>query len=67
MDSERLIPYYWRRKFQGYGQVFVQAGRQNNIDPAVLAIISAHESAGWKSRNRSKKEQLDEISAPTGA
>ena len=34
----------------GYGQVFVKAGRENNIDPVVLAAISAHESGGWKSR-----------------
>jgi hypothetical protein len=34
----------------GFGQVFVQAGRQNNIDPVVLATISAHESGAWKSR-----------------
>ena len=34
----------------GYGKVFVEAGRQNNIDPVVLAAISAHESGGWKSR-----------------
>jgi hypothetical protein len=34
----------------GYGQVFVQAGRENNIDPVVLAAISIHESGRWKSR-----------------
>ena len=39
----------------GYGQVFVQAGRQNNIDPVMLAAISAHESGGWKSRIARKK------------
>jgi Mannosyl-glycoprotein endo-beta-N-acetylglucosaminidase len=39
----------------GYGQVFVQAGRQNNIDPVVLAAISAHESGAWKSRIARKK------------
>jgi hypothetical protein len=27
----------------GYGKVFVEAGRQNNIDPLILAAISAHE------------------------
>ena len=39
----------------GYGQVFVQAGHQNNIDPVVLAAISAHESGEWKSRIARKK------------
>ena len=34
----------------GYGQVFVQAGRENNIDPVLLAAISTHESGRWKSR-----------------
>lgn len=34
----------------GYGKIFVEAGRQNNIDPVLLAAISAHESGAWKSR-----------------
>ena len=34
---------------RGYGKVFVEAGRQNNIDPLILAAISAHESGAWKS------------------
>jgi hypothetical protein len=34
----------------GFGRVFVEAGRQNNIDPLILAAISAHESGAWKSR-----------------
>jgi hypothetical protein len=34
----------------GFGRVFVEAGRKNNIDPLILAAISAHESGGWKSR-----------------
>jgi hypothetical protein len=34
----------------GYGKVFVEAGRQNNIDPVLLAAISAHESGAWRSR-----------------
>ena len=33
----------------GYGKVFVEAGRVNNIDPILLAAISAHESGAWKS------------------
>ena len=45
----------------GYGQVFVEAGRENNIDPVLLAAISAHESGKWKSRiaRQKKEEQLD--------
>ena len=39
----------------GYGRVFLQAGRQNDIDPVVLAAISAHESGGWKSRIARRK------------
>jgi mannosyl-glycoprotein endo-beta-N-acetylglucosaminidase len=35
---------------RGFGKVFVEAGRQNNIDPLFLAAISAHESGAWKSR-----------------
>ena len=34
----------------GFGQVFVEAGRQNNIDPLILAAISGLESGAWKSR-----------------
>jgi len=33
----------------GYGRVFVEAGRQYNLDPILLADISAHESGAWKS------------------
>jgi hypothetical protein len=35
---------------RGFGKVFVEAGRQNNIDPLILAAISAHESGAWKGR-----------------
>src|SRR6201984_3092649 len=46
-----LAPVGLERKVpRGYGQVFVQAGRENNIDPVLLAAISAHESGRWKSR-----------------
>jgi hypothetical protein len=38
-----------RKVPSGYGKVFVEAGRQNNIDPILLAAISAHESGAWKS------------------
>ena len=39
----------------GYGQAFVQAGRENNIDPILLAAISTHESGRWKSRTARQK------------
>jgi hypothetical protein len=35
---------------RGFGQIFVEAGRKNNIDPLILAAISAHESGAWKSK-----------------
>jgi Mannosyl-glycoprotein endo-beta-N-acetylglucosaminidase len=34
----------------GFGQVFIDAGRKSNIDPLILAAISAHESGAWKSK-----------------
>jgi hypothetical protein len=44
---------------QGFGKVFVEAGRQNNIDPLFLAAISAHESGAWKSKTaRIKKNWM---------
>ena len=33
-------------------KVFIEAGRANNIDPLLLAAISAHESGAWKSAAR---------------
>jgi hypothetical protein len=39
---ERKVP-------AGYGKVFVEAARENNVDPILLAAISAHESGAWKS------------------
>jgi hypothetical protein len=39
---ERKVP-------AGYGKVFIEAARANNIDPILLAAISAHESGAWKS------------------
>ena len=48
MQLEKKVP-------PGYGHVFLQAGRQYNIDPVVLAAISAHESGRWKSRVAQKK------------
>jgi hypothetical protein len=51
----------------GYGQVFVQAGRQNNIDPVVLAAISGHESGGWKSRIARQKNNWMGLRTRRGA
>jgi len=48
VDLERKVP-------KGYGEVFVEAGRKNNIDPLFLAAISAHESGQWKSRVARRK------------
>jgi hypothetical protein len=45
VDSARLE----RKVPAGYGKVFIEAGRANNIDPLLLAAISAHESGAWKS------------------
>jgi hypothetical protein len=51
----------------GYGQVFVQAGRQNNIDPVLLAAISAHESGRWKSRIARQKNNWMGLMTRRGA
>jgi hypothetical protein len=34
---------------RGFGRVFVEAGRLYNLDPLILAAISALESGAWKS------------------
>jgi hypothetical protein len=51
----------------GYGQVFVQAGRENNIDPVLLAAISAHESGRWKSRIARQKNNWMGLMTRSGA
>jgi hypothetical protein len=43
LDLEKKVP-------AGYGRVFVEAGRQYNLDPILLAAISGHESGAWKSK-----------------
>jgi hypothetical protein len=48
VDLEMKVP-------KGYGRVFVEAGRENNIDPVFLAAISAHESGQWKSSTARRK------------
>jgi Mannosyl-glycoprotein endo-beta-N-acetylglucosaminidase len=51
----------------GYGQIFVQAGRENNIDPLLLAAISAHESGRWKSRIARQKNNWMGLMTRRGA
>jgi hypothetical protein len=51
----------------GYGQVFVQAGRENNIDPVLLAAISTHESGRWKSRTARQKNNWMGLMTRSGA
>jgi soluble lytic murein transglycosylase-like protein len=43
VDLEKKVP-------RGYGRIFVEAGRQYNLDPILLAAISAHESGAWRSQ-----------------
>jgi hypothetical protein len=51
----------------GYGRVFVQAGRQCNIDPVFLAAISAHESGQWKSRTARRRNNWMGLTTRRGA
>jgi hypothetical protein len=48
MSLEKRVP-------RGYGRFFVEAGRQYNLDPILLAAISAHESGAWISLAARKK------------
>jgi hypothetical protein len=48
LDLEKRVP-------RGYGRFFVEAGRQYNLDPVLLAAISAHESGAWRSLAARKK------------
>src|SRR3984893_8606989 len=50
-----------------FGRVFVEAGRQNNIDPLILAAISAHESGAWKRRTARLKNNWMGLMARKGA
>ena len=52
---------------RGFGRVFVEAGRQNNIDPLILAAISAHESGAWKSRAARLKNNWMGLTSRRGA
>jgi Mannosyl-glycoprotein endo-beta-N-acetylglucosaminidase len=51
----------------GFGKVFVEIGRQTNIDPVILAAISAHESGAWKSRAARLKNNWMGLMARSGA
>ena len=51
----------------GFGKVFVEAGRQNNIDPLILASISALESGAWKSRAARLKNNWMGLMTRSGA
>ena len=62
IDPDRLdarVPH-------GFGRVFVEAGRRNNLDPLILAAISAHESGGWKSRAARLKNNWMGLMARSG-
>jgi hypothetical protein len=59
VQLERKVP-------KGYGKVFVQAGRENNIDPIFLAAISAHESGQWKSKIARQKNNWMGLMSRTG-
>jgi hypothetical protein len=59
VDLERKVP-------RGYGKVFVQAGRENNIDPVFLAAISAYESGQWKSKIARRKNNWMGLMSRTG-
>src|ERR1700745_1504953 len=59
-DLERRVPV-------GYGRFFVEAGRQYNLDPILLAAISAHESGAWKSVAARKKNNWMGLMTSRGA
>ncbi|WP_251554702.1 glucosaminidase domain-containing protein [Neobacillus muris] len=45
-------------KLSGMGDVFIRAGKQYNLDPALLAAIAKHESANGKSMAASVKNNI---------
>jgi hypothetical protein len=59
-DLEKKVPV-------GYGRVFVEAGRQYNLDPILLAAISAHESGAWKSLAARKRNNWMGLMTSRGA
>ena len=60
VDLEKRVP-------RGYGRFFVEAARQYNLDPILLAAISAHESAAWKSMAARKKNNWMGLRTSSGA
>jgi mannosyl-glycoprotein endo-beta-N-acetylglucosaminidase len=59
-DLEKKVPV-------GYGRIFVEAGRQYNLDPVLLAAISAHESGAWKSVAARRKNNWMGLMTSRGA
>jgi beta-N-acetylglucosaminidase len=45
-------------KLKGMGQAFVRAGQQYNVNPALLAAISQHETGNGKSRASIEKNNI---------
>ncbi len=45
-------------KLKGMGEVFVRAGKQFNIDPALLAAVAQHETGNGKSRAANEKNNI---------
>lgn len=60
VDLEKKVP-------TGYGRVFVEAGRRYNLDPILLAAISAHESGAWKSATARYKNNWMGLRTSRGA
>ncbi|MDF2557301.1 MAG: hypothetical protein K0R71_1129 [Bacillales bacterium] len=53
-------------KLQGMGQVFYQAGKIYNVDPALLAAISQHETGNGKSQAANEKNNVAGMMGPDG-
>jgi beta-N-acetylglucosaminidase len=45
-------------KLKGMGEAFIRAGKQFNIDPALLAAISQHETGNGKSHAANEKNNI---------
>jgi beta-N-acetylglucosaminidase len=45
-------------KLKGMGEVFVRAGKQFNIDPALLTAVAQHETGNGKSRAANEKNNI---------
>ncbi|NRD79403.1 glucosaminidase domain-containing protein [Bacillus sp. BRMEA1] len=53
-------------KLTGMGQVFIQAGKLYNVDPALLAAITKHESANGKSNAAYEKNNVAGVMGSDG-